>query len=86
MQGRRGHCLTHEIDLILKSTSMSDEWRNSALVPIHKDKEMFKIVIIEGLRLMSHMMKLGESVVEQTFQGEKLRSLKTNLVISLVGH
>ena len=51
--------------MILNSENMSEEWRNSALVPIFKNKgDVHSCSNYTGLRLLSHTMKMWERVVE----------------------
>jgi hypothetical protein len=40
--------LTKLFNLIFRSNKMPDEWRRSILVPIFKNKEMYKVVLIIG--------------------------------------
>jgi hypothetical protein len=40
--------LTKLFNLIFRSNKMPDEWRRSILVPIFKNKEMCKVVLIIG--------------------------------------
>ena len=57
--------LTKLFNAILKSKKMSDEWRNSTLVPIYKNKrDVQNCKNYKGIQLMSHTMKLWERVIE----------------------
>jgi hypothetical protein len=40
--------LTKLFNIIFRSNKMSDEWRQSILVPIFKNKRMCKVVLIIG--------------------------------------
>jgi hypothetical protein len=40
--------LTKLFNLIFRSNKMSDNWRRSILVPIFKNKGMYKVVLIIG--------------------------------------
>ena len=50
---------------------MSDEWRNSTLVPIYKNKgDVQNCENYKGIKLMSHTMKLWERVIDQRLRKE----------------
>ena len=45
---------------------MSDDWRNSTLVPIYKNKgDIRNCANYRGIKLKSHTMKLWEKVIER---------------------
>ena len=60
MHKRSGHFKLIELfHVILKSKRIWNKQRNNILLPIYKNKEMFKIVeIIEESRLIGNTMKL----------------------------
>ncbi|KAK3558530.1 hypothetical protein QTP86_019000, partial [Hemibagrus guttatus] len=57
--------LTSLFNRVLESEKMAEEWRRSVLVPIFKNKsDMQSCSNYRGIKLMSHTMKLWETVVE----------------------
>jgi len=57
--------LTKLFNLIFRSNKMPEEWRRSILVPIFKNKgDVQSCNNYHGIKLMSHMMKLWERVIE----------------------
>ncbi|KAK3565383.1 hypothetical protein QTP86_007361 [Hemibagrus guttatus] len=57
--------LTSLFNRVLESEKMPEEWRRSVLVPIFKNKgDVQSCSNYRGIKLMSHTMKLWESVVE----------------------
>jgi len=57
--------LTKLFNLIFRSNKMPEEWRRSILVPIFKNKgDVQSCTNYHGIKLMSHMMKLWERVIE----------------------
>jgi hypothetical protein len=58
-------CLNKLFNLIFRSNKMSDEWRQSILVPIFKNKEdVQSCTNYRGIKLMSHTMKLWERIIK----------------------
>jgi Reverse transcriptase (RNA-dependent DNA polymerase) len=65
--------LTKLFNTIFRSNKMSDEWRRSILVPIFKNKgDIQSCTNYRGIKLMSHIMKFWERVIEH-----RLRKLTT---------
>ncbi|KAI0492706.1 hypothetical protein KFK09_026982 [Dendrobium nobile] len=61
--------LTKLFNAILKTKKMSDEWRMSVLIPIFKNKgEAQNCVNYRGIKLMCHILKLWERVMELRLQ------------------
>ena len=57
--------LRHLFNRILKTGRMPDEWRNSTLVPIYKNKgDIQDCGNYRGIKLMSHSMKIWERVMD----------------------
>lgn len=57
--------LTRLFNHIFRSNKMPDEWRESILVPIFKNKEDIQSCSnYRGIKLMSHTMKLWKRVIE----------------------
>ena len=57
--------LTKLMNKLLKGEKIPDEWRKSALIPIYKGKgDSKKGGNYRGIKLMCHMMKLWERIVE----------------------
>ena len=57
--------LTKLFNSIFRSNRMPDEWRRSTLVPIFKNKgDIQNCTNYQGIKLMSHTMKLWERVIE----------------------
>ncbi|GJN13331.1 hypothetical protein PR202_gb00023 [Eleusine coracana subsp. coracana] len=57
--------LTKLFILIFRSNKMPEEWRRSIVVPIFKNKgDVQSCTNYRGIKLMSHMMKLWERVIE----------------------
>jgi hypothetical protein len=62
--------LTKLFNLIFQSNKMSDEWMQSILVPIFKDKGgVQSCTNYRRIRLMSHTMKLWERIIEHRLRG-----------------
>ncbi|KAK2917518.1 hypothetical protein Q8A73_004265 [Channa argus] len=63
--------LTSLFNKILESERMPEDWRRSVLVPIIKNKgDVQSCGNYRGIKLMSHTMKLWESVVEARLRAE----------------
>ena len=63
--------LTTVFNKILESEKMPDEWRNSVLVPIFKNKgDVQNCSNYRGIKLINHSMKLWERVVETRLRKE----------------
>jgi hypothetical protein len=57
--------LTKLFNLIFRSNKMPDEWRQSILVSIFKNKgDVQSCTNYRGIKLMSHTMKLWERITE----------------------
>jgi hypothetical protein len=62
--------LTKLFNLIFRSNKMPDEWRRSILVPIFKNKgDMQSCTNYQGIKVMSHTMKLWERIIEHRLRG-----------------
>jgi hypothetical protein len=62
--------LTKLFNLIFRPNKMSDEWKQSILVPIFKNKEdMQSCTNYRGIKLISHTMKLWERITEHRLRG-----------------
>jgi hypothetical protein len=62
--------LTKLFNLIFQSNKMPEEWRQSILVPIFKNKgDVQSCTNYRGIKLMSHTMKLWERVIEHRVRG-----------------
>jgi hypothetical protein len=62
--------LTKLLNLIFRSNKMPDEWRQSILVPIFKNKgDVQSCTNYRGVKLMSHTMKLWERITEHRLRG-----------------
>ena len=58
--------LTKIFNAILQSGKMPDEWRESTITPIYKDKgDHMNCSNYRGIKLLSHTMKLWERVIDQ---------------------
>ena len=61
-------------DLIIKieeQEHMSDEWRESVLVPIYKEKgDVQECQNYRGIKLLSHTMKIWERIADKMVRGE----------------
>ncbi|KAL3506245.1 hypothetical protein ACH5RR_031627 [Cinchona calisaya] len=70
--GKKGiSWLTNLFNKMLKSRKMSDQWKKSTLIPIFKNKgDIQNCVNYRGIKLMSHMMKLWERVIERRLRNE----------------
>ena len=63
---------------ILKGERMPDEWRSSVLLPIFKGKgDVQECKNYRGIKLLSHIMKLWERVIEARL-GEETQINKIN--------
>ena len=63
--------LTNLMNKLLKGEKMPDEWRKSVLVPIHKGKgDSKECGNYRGIKLMSHIKKLWERIVEVRLRKE----------------
>ena len=50
---------------------MPDEWRESVLVPIYKEKkDVQECQNYRGIKLLSHTMKIWERIVDKRVRGE----------------
>ncbi|KAE8654551.1 Detected protein of unknown function [Hibiscus syriacus] len=57
--------LTNIFNIILKTVKMPEEWRESAVIPIYKNKRDHQSCgNYRGIKLLSHTMKLWERVIE----------------------
>jgi hypothetical protein len=62
--------LTKLFNLIFRSNKMFDEWRWSILVPIFKKNgDLQSCTNYWGIKLMSHIMKLWERIIEYRLRG-----------------
>jgi hypothetical protein len=62
--------LTKLFNLIFWSNKMSDQWRRSILVAIFKNKsDVQSCTNYQGIKLMSHTMKLWERIIEHHLRG-----------------
>ncbi|KAL5155233.1 LINE-1 retrotransposable element ORF2 protein [Glycine soja] len=70
--GDRGlEWLTKLFNEIMRSKRMPEEWRRSTLVPIYKNKgDIQNCANYRGIKLMSHIMKLWERVIERRLRKE----------------
>ena len=69
--------LTKLFNLIFRSNKMPEEWRQSILVPIFKNKgDVQSCTNYRGIKLMSHTMKLWERVIEHRLR--RLTSVTKN--------
>ena len=60
--------LTKIFNAIMQSGKMPDEWRESTITPIYKDKGDHKVMNCSnyrGIKLLSHTMKLWEHIIDQ---------------------
>ena len=55
--------LTKIFNAIMQSGKMPDEWRESTITPIYKDK--MNCSNYRGIKLLSHTMKLWERIIDQ---------------------
>ena len=57
--------LTNLFNKIWRTNKMPNEWRKSTLVPLYKNKgDIQDCTNYRGIKLMSHIMKLWERVIE----------------------
>jgi hypothetical protein len=57
-------------NIIFQSNKMPDEWRQSILVPIFKNKgDVPSCTNYRGIKLMSHTIKLWERIIEHRLRG-----------------
>jgi hypothetical protein len=62
--------LTKLFNIIFQSNKMPDEWRQSILVPIFKNKgDVQSCTNYRGIKLMSHTIKLWERIIEHRLRG-----------------
>jgi hypothetical protein len=62
--------LTKLFNIIFQSNKMPDEWRQSILVPIFKNKgDVPSCTNYRGIKLMSHTIKLWERIIEHRLRG-----------------
>ncbi|KAE8663451.1 hypothetical protein F3Y22_tig00112968pilonHSYRG00020 [Hibiscus syriacus] len=60
--------LTHIFNIILESAKMLEEWRESTVIPIYKNKgDPQRCANYRGIKLLSHTMKLWERVIEARY-------------------
>ncbi|XP_021984724.1 uncharacterized protein LOC110880519 [Helianthus annuus] len=65
------HWLTILFNLIFKSGKMPDQWRNSVVVPVYKNKGDAQCCgNYRGIKLLGHTMKLWERIIETRIQRE----------------
>ena len=58
--------LTKIFNAIMQSGKMPDEWRESTITPIYKDKgDHMNCSNYRGIKLLSHTMKLWERIIDQ---------------------
>ena len=58
--------LTKILNAIMQSGNMPDEWRESTITPIYKDKgDHMNCSNFRGIKLLSHTMKLWERTIDQ---------------------
>ena len=63
--------LTDLMQKIWKEERMPDEWRNSVIIPLYKDKgDIQDCGNYRGIKLMSHTMKLLERIVDKRLREE----------------
>ena len=63
--------LVNFFNRLLQGEKMPDKWRRSVLVPLYKGKEDIKECgNYQGIKLMSHSMKLWERVIEARIRKE----------------
>ena len=57
--------LTDFSNVIFKTAKMPQEWRNSTIIPLYKNKgDVQNCNSYRGIKLLSHTMKLWECVIE----------------------
>jgi hypothetical protein len=62
--------LTKLFNLIFRSNKIPDEWRRRILVSIFKNKgDVQNCTNYRGIKLMSHIMKLWERIIEHRLRG-----------------
>jgi hypothetical protein len=62
--------LTKLFNLIFRLNKIPDEWRQSILVPIFKNKvDVQSCTNYRGIKLMSHTIKLCERIIEHRLRG-----------------
>ena len=65
--------LTNLFNIILRTHKMPEEWRNSTLVPLFKNKGDAQVCgNYRGIKLLSHTMKLWERVIEGRIRQETM--------------
>ena len=58
--------LTNIFNAFMQSGQMPDEWRESIITPIYKDKgDHMNCSNYRGIKLLSHTMKLWERIIDQ---------------------
>ena len=58
--------LTKIFNAIMQSGKMPDEWRESTITPIYKDKaDHMNCIKYRGIKLIIHTMKLWERIIDQ---------------------
>jgi len=63
--------LTKHFNEIIRTKRMLDKWRRSTLTPIYKNKgDIQNYANYRGIKLMSHTMKLWETVIERRLRKE----------------
>ena len=63
--------LVNFFNRLLRGEKMPDEWRRSVLVPLYKGKgDIKKCGNYRGIKLMSHIMKLWERIIEARIRKE----------------
>ena len=63
--------LVNFFNRLLQAKKMPDEWRRSELVPLYKGKgDIKECANYQGIKLMSHTIKLWERVIEARIRKE----------------
>lgn len=77
--------MTHQaINAILRSGRMPNEWRKSTLIPIYKNKEIFKVMQTTTTLNLGVMMKLWERVIEHDSATRQERKRTSYLCLVVV--
>jgi len=64
--------LWDQMKKIDQEEKMPEEWRDSVIVPIYKDKGEIQVCgNYRGIKLMSHTMKIWKRVIDVTLREEK---------------
>ena len=62
--------LVNFFNRLLQGEKMPDEWRRSAFIPLYKGKDIKECGNYRGIKLMSHIMKLWERIIEARMRKE----------------